>query len=93
MRVYHLSPDAGQVNVSVGGTTVIKDLTYNHASQYLAVAPGSYTFDVTAVDYGVTIPIKAQFKEENVYSIFAVGLVKGSPSLQFVIAAFNSEND
>ena len=93
VRVYHLSPDAGPVNVAVGGTTVIHDLTYKHASGYLTVAPGAYTFKVTAVDYGVTIPIKAHLKEETVYSIFAVGLVEGSPSLQFVIAAFNSEND
>ena len=93
VRVYHLSPDAGPVNVAVGGTTVITDLTYKHASGYLSVAPGSYTFDVTAEDYGVTIPIKAQLQEENVYSVFAVGLVKGSPSLQFVIAAFHSNND
>lgn len=93
VRVYHLSPDAGPVNVAVGGTRVIKHLTYKHASSYLMVAPGSYTFNVTAVNYGVTIPIKAQLKEEYVYSVFAVGLVKGSPSLQFVIAAFHSENN
>lgn len=93
VRVYHLSPNAGPVNVSVGGTKVIKDLTYKHASQYLTVAPGSYTFDVTAVDYGATIPLKAQLKEGNVYSVFAVGLVKGSPSLQFVVAAFHSDED
>lgn len=90
VRVYHLSPDAGPVNVSVGGKTVIKDLTYKHASRYLKVAPGSYTFDVTAVDYGVTIPLKAHLKEGVVYSVFAVGLVKGSPSLEFVFATFNS---
>ena len=93
VRVYHLSPDAGPVNVAVGGTTVINDLTYKHASGYLTVAPGSYTFNVTAVDYRVTIPIKAQLKEGNVYSVFAVGLVKGSPSIQFVISAFNSDED
>jgi hypothetical protein len=77
VRVYHLSPDAGPVDVAVGGTTVIDELTYKHASGYLSVAPGSYTFNVTAVDYGVTIPIKAQLKEETVYSIFAVGLEIG----------------
>ncbi len=93
VRVYHLSPDAGPVNVSVGGTTVIKDLRYKHASRYLNVAPGAYTFDVTAVDYGVTIPLKAQLKEGIVYSVFAVGLVKGSPSLEFVFATFNSDED
>lgn len=91
VRVYHLSPDAGPVNVSVGGTTVIRHLTYKHASRYLKVAPGWYTFDVTAVNYGVTIPLKAQLKAENVYSVFALGLVKGSPSLKFVVAVFHSE--
>jgi hypothetical protein len=93
VRVYHLSPDAGPVDVAVGGKTVIDELTYQHASRYLTVAPGSYTFYVTAEDYGVTIPLKAQLKEETVYSVFAVGLVKGSPSIQFVIAAFQSESD
>ncbi|HXZ03992.1 MAG TPA: DUF4397 domain-containing protein [Ktedonobacteraceae bacterium] len=93
VRVYHLSPDAGPVNVAAGGATVIHGLTYKHASGYLTVAPGAYTFNVTAVDYGVTIPIKAQLEEGNVYSVFAVGLVKGSPSLEFVITAFNSEHD
>lgn len=93
VRVYHLSPDAGPVDIAVGGKTVIDELTYQHASRYLTVAPGSYTFNVTAEDYRVTIPIKAQLKEGNVYSVFAVGLVKGSTSLQFVIAAFNSDED
>ena len=49
VRVYHLSPDAGPVNIAVGKTTVITGLTYEHASGYLNVAPGSYTFNVTAV--------------------------------------------
>lgn len=93
VRVYHLSPNAGPVNVAVGGKTVIKHLTYEHASRYLTVAPGSYTFYVTAVNYGVTIPLKAQLKAETVYSVFAVGLVGGSPGIQFVIAAFHSESD
>ncbi len=93
VRVYHLLPDAGPVDVAVGGTTDMKYLTYKRAGGYFTVAPVSYTFKVTAVDYGVTTPIKAHLKEETVSSIFAVGLVQGTPSLQFVIAAFNSEND
>jgi Domain of unknown function (DUF4397) len=93
VRVYHLSPDAGPVNIAVGKTTVITGLTYEHASGYLNVAPGSYTFNVTAVNYGVTIPVKAQLNEEYTYSVFAIGLVKGSPALQFVIAAVENEND
>ena len=87
VRVYHLSPNAGPVDVSVGGTKVISELTYTHASGYLTVDPGTYVFDVTAVNAGVTIPLKVDLKADRVYSVFAIGLYKGQPPLQFVAAA------
>jgi len=87
VRVYHLSPNAGPVDVSVGGTKVISKLTYTHASGYLTVAPGKYTFDVTAVNAGVTVPVKVDLKADRVYSVFAIGLYQGQPPLQFVAAA------
>ncbi len=90
VRVYHLSPNAGPVDVSVGGTKVISHQTYPHASGYLTVAPGSYTFKVTATDPGVTLDLPATLKAGYVYSVFAVGLYKGSPALQFVVAAYNT---
>ena len=63
VRVYHLSPDAGPVNVATGGSTVITGLTYTHASGYLSVPGGM------------------------VYSVFAVGLLKGTPALAFKLGA------
>jgi len=87
VRVYHLSPNAGPVDVSVGGTKVISKLTYTHASGYLTVDPGTYVFDVTPVNAGVTIPLKVDLKADRVYSVFAIGLYKGEPPLQFVAAA------
>jgi hypothetical protein len=93
IRVYHLSPDAGPVDVSVGGTTVIKDLTYRHASGYLKVAPGAYTFDVTATDVGATVPLSATLKADTVYSVFAIGLLKDKPALTFVVATAPGKGD
>ena len=87
VRVYHLSPNAGPVDVSVGGTKVISELTYTNASGYLTVAPGKYTFDVTAVNAGVTLPLTVDLKADRIYSVFAIGLYKGQPPLQFVAAA------
>ena len=87
VRVYHLSPDSGPVDVAVGGKMVIKDLTYSHASDYLTVASGSYIFKVTAIRAGVTVPVSVNLKEETVNSVFALGLFKGSPSLRFVSAS------
>ncbi len=87
VRVYHLSPDAGPVDVAAGGNTVISGLTYQNASAYLSVPPAAYTFKVTATQAGATVPVSATLSAGMVNSVFAVGLLKGSPKLQFVLAS------
>src|SRR6266568_5536611 len=47
VRVYHLSPGTGSVDVSDGSSTLISGLSYPQASNYVNDAAGSYTFDVT----------------------------------------------
>ena len=87
VRVYHLSPDAGPVNVATGGSTVISGLTYTNASGYLSVPGGAYTFNVTATQAGATVPVSATLTGGMVYSVFAVGLLKGTPALAFKLGA------
>jgi hypothetical protein len=87
VRVYHLSPNAGPVDIAAGGKTVISGLTYKNASDYLSVPPGSYTFNVTATQANATVPVSATLQSGMVYSVFAVGLYKGTPELKFVVAA------
>jgi hypothetical protein len=87
VRVYHLSPNAGPVNIAAGGKTLISNLTYKNASDYLSVPPGSYTFQVTAVQANATVPVAATLQSGMVYSVFAVGLYQGNPALKFVLAA------
>lgn len=87
VRVYHLSPDAGPVNVATGGNTVISGLTYTNASGYLSVPGGAYTFNVTATQAGATVPVSATLTGGMVYSVFAVGLLKGTPAIAFKLGA------
>lgn len=87
VRVYHLSPDAGPVDVSAGGNKLISGLTYKNASDYLTVPAASYNFTVTATDANAQVPLSASLKSDMVYSVFAVGLLKGSPALAFKVAA------
>lgn len=87
VRIYHLSPDAGPVNVAAGSSTVITGLTYKNASGYLTVPPGSYTFNVTATNSGAKVPVAATLSSGMVYSVLAVGLLSGSPALSFKLAA------
>jgi len=86
VRLYHLSPGTGALNVSVNGSTVISGLAYEQASNYLVVAPGAYTFDVTASQPSTTLPVSATLNANMVTSIFVVGVFNGTPQLQFVTA-------
>src|SRR5260370_15595195 len=56
LRVYHLSPDIGSVNVFEGSNMVISGLGYPEASNYLTLTAGSYTFNVTATQSNATLP-------------------------------------
>ncbi len=93
VRVYHLSPDAGPVNITSGGKKVISDLTYKNASKYIEVPAGNYTFDVTAVDANKTIPVQASLKAGTINSIFATGFYKGTPALKFIVNSVNGNAD
>ncbi len=90
VRVYHLSPNAGPVNVATGGKTVITGLTYKNASDYLTVPAGTYTFNVTATQAGATVPVSATLNDGTVDSVFAIGLYKGTPALKFVLGVANA---
>ncbi len=84
VRVYHLSSDAGAVSVGAGGSTLIDKLAFKDASDYLTVAPGSYTFDVTLLDKNnQKQTLDAMLDGNKVTSVFALGLVGGSGDTAF----------
>jgi hypothetical protein len=86
VRLYHLSPGIGAVNVSVNGSAVVRGLAYEQASNYFILQPGSYTFDVIATQPNTTLPVSTALEANMVTSIFVVGMFKGTPQLQFVTA-------
>lgn len=86
VRVYHLSDNAGPVSVAAapGGALVIPSLDFKNASGYLAVAPGSYTFEVTLLDKNNTkVNAPATLELHKVTSVFALGEVGGSGETAF----------
>lgn len=84
VRVYHLSSDAGAVSVATGGNTVINQLSFKEASDYLTVPPGSYTFQVTLLDKNnQQQSLDATLDANKVTSVFAVGLVGGQGATAF----------
>lgn len=85
-RVYNLAPDAGPFNVSANGNTLLSQVSYQQASDYLTLSSGSYNFTLAASSSGVSLPLAQTLGVNTVTSIFAVGLANGSPKLELVPA-------
>jgi hypothetical protein len=84
VRVYHLSPGTGVVNVSAGGNMLINGLPYAQASNYVNISPGSYIFKVTSTQNDMSASVAAQLKPWTVTSIFAISALNNGSQWQFV---------
>lgn len=89
VRVYHLSPGTGTVNVTADGNTVVNSLAYPQASNYLSEPSGAWSANVSASDSNTTLPVSATLGTNTVTSVFAIGLINGTPKIQFVSAQVN----
>jgi hypothetical protein len=86
VRIYHLSPGAGSVDVDEDTHKVVGGIKYSQASNYISVPAGMYTFNVTITSVNTSIPIATQLSSWTVTSLFAIGLPNGNPKLKFVTA-------
>jgi LPXTG-motif cell wall-anchored protein len=78
VRVLHFSPDAPAVDVKVAnGPTLLSNLAFPNASNYLEVDPGTYDIQVTpAGGSDVVLNLAGtQLQAGIVYDVFAVGQV------------------
>ena len=92
LRVIHLSPDTGAVDVALSGQTPadapVKNLTFPNATGYLTLDPGTYHFEVRptgTTTVALDLPGVALAAGTN-YTVFAVGLSDGAPALGAVVA-------
>ncbi len=89
VRVYHLSPGAGTVNVTADGNTLVNGLGYQQASNYLSEPAGAWSANISATASNTTLPVSATLGANTVTSVFAIGLINGTPKIQFVSAQVN----
>ncbi len=76
VRVIHFSPDAPAVDIKVaGGPTLISNLAFPNASNYLPVDAGSYDLQVTpAGGDAVVLDLRGtRLETGKIYDVFAVG--------------------
>ena len=94
VRLVHASPDAppvADVAVTNGGLTVFRNVPFKGATGYLAVAPGSYRFDLrpagTTQQLATTNAITLDAGRS--YSVFAMGQL-GNNTFQAIIIPDNA---
>jgi LPXTG-motif cell wall-anchored protein len=88
VRFVHASPDAPSVDIAVagGGPVLFSDIPFKGVGDYLPVDAGTYDLEVRVHESGavvLTVPGVA-LADQHVYTIFAMGLAGGSPSLEAV---------
>ena len=88
-RIYNLSPDAGAFNVSSNGNTLLNQVGYQQASNYLTMTAGSYTFDLAAPGTNTNLPLTETLPKNTVTSIFVVGMANGTPRIELVPSQVN----
>jgi hypothetical protein len=93
LRVIHLSPDTGAVDVAVSGQTPaeapVKNLSFPNASGYLTLPVSTYHFEVRPTGsstVALDLPGVALAAGTN-YTVFAVGLSDGNVPLSVVVTA------
>jgi hypothetical protein len=86
VRIYQLSPNAGSVEVATSTSTLVTGLAYQGASDYLTIPSGSYQFDVSNPSANLNRSIGATLVANKVTSIFAIGLLSGTPPFELVSA-------
>lgn len=87
VRFIHLSPNAPAVDIKLSdGTMVFNNVAYKDITDYTCVPAGTYTLNVspTGTDNVVlTIP-NVKLNSDNYYTIYAIGLVGKSPTLEAI---------
>ncbi|WP_136716009.1 DUF4397 domain-containing protein [Halorientalis salina] len=74
VRVAHMSPDAPNVDVYVDGDPVLTDVPFRTTSDYLELAPGTYTVMITAAGDESTVVFEDDLTVEAAdYTVVAAG--------------------
>jgi hypothetical protein len=85
VRFYSLIPDAGDVNVLLGGDTPINGMSYQDGSDYVTMDSGSCAIKLTTAN-NQSLSQTVSFNPNDVASIFAIGMFNGSPEARLVFA-------
>ncbi len=89
VRFIHASPDAPAVDIAVkNGPVLFKNIAFKGVGEYLPVAAGTYDLEVRLAgtnNVALSVP-GVKLDNQTVYTVFAMGLAGGQPSLTAVLS-------
>ncbi|BBF43124.1 hypothetical protein lbkm_1810 [Lachnospiraceae bacterium KM106-2] len=88
VRFVHLSPNAPAVDITLpDGTVIFEDISFRQVTEYVPLEDMVYTLQVRLAGtdtVALTVP-RVDVRENNYYSIYAIGLVGGQPALDALL--------
>ncbi|NFB32685.1 DUF4397 domain-containing protein [Clostridium botulinum] len=87
VRLVHLSPNAPKLDFYMNGKEIFNNIDYKNITNYSSVDPKNYTLSLKIANTENTILTSpnANLKADKYYTVYAVGLANGKPSLQVLI--------
>lgn len=86
VRVFHASPDAPNVDVLVDGGTVLENVPYTAASEFLPIDAGDHLLEVNVTGTDTTvIGAHSLFEKDQDYMVVAAGKVASIFPLVFTV--------
>ncbi|EDS77486.1 conserved hypothetical protein [Clostridium botulinum C str. Eklund] len=88
VKFVHLSPGTPNVDITLpNGTILFKDVEFEEATDYIPLKVGTYTIEAkpTGSDKTILTVPNINLKPNRFYTIYAVGYLKGTPSIQVLI--------
>ena len=87
LRVYHLSPNIGAIDITADHKKIVIVQRYQRASRYLTLPGGTYTFKGSISHNHAAISLHTTLQNGTVNSLFVIGQAKGEPELAFVLTS------
>ncbi|MFC7069581.1 DUF4397 domain-containing protein [Halobaculum lipolyticum] len=92
LRVLHASPDAPAVDVSLNNETVVSDLAFGEATEYVEVAGGEYNLTITTAEGGdVVFQENVSVAQRSVTTVAASGQVSEDAAEPFAPLFVNDD--
>jgi hypothetical protein len=87
LRVAQLSPNLPNLDLVTGGNKLFSNVGFKDVTDYAAIDPGTYTFEVNLTENGqrVLYVPNITLLPDRIYTIYPIGLANASPPLQVVI--------